>query len=257
MIGIKIWSTNDFYIDLLKGMYANKVFDYIELFVEPGSLEYIDKWKALDIPFIIHAPHSYAGLNFSQKEMRKGNQLLVDEVCKYFECLLPRYVIYHPGINGEISETIKQINDMSSIYKSLFDISIIENKPAVGIKSEECVGSTVNEIKKIITETSLGFCYDIGHSFCAASSNQVDRWTQMMQFISLGPVMYHLSDGITTSEVDKHLNYGFGDYDLKKIIEMIPDESIISIETNKKSKENLEDFVSDVNFLRSMINERC
>jgi sugar phosphate isomerase/epimerase len=47
------------------------------------------------------------------------------------------------------------------------------------------------------------------------------------------------------SEKDKHLNLGSGSYDLDEIIKLLPKDKRVSIETEKTSKDNLDDFIED------------
>ena len=59
-----------------------------------------------------------------------------------------------------------------------------------------------------------------------------------------------MSDGEITSNVDMHLHIGEGNYDIKRILEIIDDDKNIAIETKKDSKENLNDFIKDIGGLR-------
>ena len=73
-IGLKLWNINtDYYYDEARKLYNNNVFDYIELYIVPGYLDLIDKWKEIRIPFDIHAPHFAHNMNLSKKEFEKEN----------------------------------------------------------------------------------------------------------------------------------------------------------------------------------------
>ena len=63
-LGLKIWSRNGNYVQPAVDLYEKGMFDYIELFAVPGSASYIEKWENLDIPFVLHAPHSQKRLLF-------------------------------------------------------------------------------------------------------------------------------------------------------------------------------------------------
>jgi len=43
---------------------------------------------------------------------------------------------------------------------------------------------------------------------------------------------------------------GKGELDMLKILNMIPDKSLVTIETEKKSSENLSDFAEDMYYLQ-------
>ena len=110
-IGLKIWSTNQNYLSSIKALKGEGMIDYIELFVAPDSTEdHIRIWEDLNVPFLLHAPHSYAGLNFSDEECEQKNRLLIDKVKLFMLSLRAKKIIFHPGINGTVEETIRQIN---------------------------------------------------------------------------------------------------------------------------------------------------
>ena len=142
-IGLKLWSTNTFYIPEALRLYEQKSFDYIELFTEPGSFEGVcETWRALAIPLIIHAPHFYTGLNFSKPEQFEKNLAHCEEVDLFREALSPAAIIFHPGINGTADETIRQLSAAMAIAPDLQALAVIENKPLVGLKDEKCVGAS-------------------------------------------------------------------------------------------------------------------
>ncbi len=108
-IGLKLWSTNLNYIPQAKALHARGIFDYIELFVVPGSGHVIREWGALDAPYVLHAPHSYGGLNPADKSRRAENLGLVREVAGFVDALRPSKVIFHPGILYTLDEAIFQL----------------------------------------------------------------------------------------------------------------------------------------------------
>ena len=64
--------------------------------------------------------------------------------------------------------------------------------------------------------------------------------------------MYHLSDGDISSPHDQHLNIGMGTYNFKKIFSIITNNPI-SLETQKKSKKNLNDFITDSQAIKKIM----
>ncbi len=253
-IGLKIWSTNDFYIEPIKKLYKSKVFDYLELFVVPGSLKYIDIWKDLNIPIILHAPHYAVGFNFSDKSKEKDNKDLLGLVKEYNDYLKPIKIIFHPGINGTIDETIRQIKLFKSEFIEIFNIALIENKPSLGLNNEICIGDSPDAISKIIENTNIGFCLDIGHAICYSASNELKWDSVLKEFNTLNPTIYHISDGDMSNKKDQHLNLGKGNYDFKKIFRVLKlHNAWISIETEKNSLNNLDNFKMDAFFLQKSI----
>ncbi|KHE90629.1 MAG: sugar phosphate isomerase/epimerase [Candidatus Scalindua rubra] len=252
-LGLKLWSSNTFYIKPALELHLRGVFDYVELYVDPGSGKNLPgKWKKSGLPFCLHVPHAYSGFNLSQRKCQSENLSLLKEVEFYRLALEPEFVIFHPGIQGSIDETVRQIHDMKKVFPDIFNLAIIENKPKIGLKGEICVGASPGEIEQIIEETDLGFCLDIGHAICYAAWAQIGWGNVVDQFMKLGPKVYHLSDGNMNSHKDLHLHYGDGDYELSKIIKLIPSDVYVSVETDKDPELHLNDFERDVNYLKNL-----
>jgi len=253
-IGLKLHSTNVALIPTAIKLKKEGFLDYIELYIVPDSYEKtIDAWKGLDIPYIIHAPHSYSGLNFSIKDYEVKNRYLIGEVDSFRKALKPAKIIFHPGIQGSTNETIRQILLIKKDFPELFDLAIIENKPKIGLKGEVCVGSSPEEIKRIIVETGIGFCLDIGHAIYYSSWANLQYENVIDSFLVLKPHVFHLSDGDMNSKIDLHLNLGAGNFELTTILQKIPREACITIETNKDLAMNLKDFELDVIYLKECV----
>lgn len=249
-IGIKLWSINtDFYYNEAKKLYNQGYFDYIELYVVPNTIDSLEKWKKLDIPFILHAPHFKHKVNLADPNQFPYNKKIFAEVEIFRNELSADYTIIHAGMNGSIEETIRQLQ---FIKPQNF---LLENKPYIPpLKPEyKCVGSIIAEIQEAINQLACGFCLDIGHALCTANSLNIEPYSYLSEFQKLNPSMYHLSDGIINSPLDQHLHFGEGNYDIKKIFSVINSDTKISIETKKNSQHNLTDFTADINFMRSMI----
>ena len=178
-LGLKLWSVNtDFYYEEAKKIYKEGVFDYVELYVVPNTLDTLPKWKELEIPFIIHAPHFDSGANLADRNNEEKNYKIYDEVKLFQEELDAKYVVVHCGIEGNIEETIKQLRKIK--LKNL----LIENKPFLGPTdpSLHCRGALFEEIKKVIDELNCGFCLDISHCICTANFLKVDPYNYIEKF---------------------------------------------------------------------------
>lgn len=253
-VGLKLWSINtDCYYKEAKKIYDQSFFDYIELYVVPDTLETISKWKKLNIPFIIHAPHSLHGFNLALAEKEQFNLKLADEAKKFADILGAEYIIFHGGCDGSIEEVIRQINLLKESR------GLIENKPffpisnALGLK--ECRGASTEEIELILNNTDFHFCLDIAHAVCFANAFGFNPYEYIAQFEKLQPKMYHISDGDIHGKQDCHLNFQNGTFDFLKIFSLVRLDTLISIETFKKSKENLDDFRLDCQRLIRFMNE--
>lgn len=250
-LGLKLFSINENYVKEALKLFEQKIYDYIELYVVPDSFETcINLWKPLNhIPFIIHAPHFRHGVNLANPEQLGENLKKAEEAQKFADELSSGYIIFHPGISGIIEETAKQINIINDSR------ILIENKPYYTILDDGniCNGYSPKEIKFILDNTKSGFCLDIGHCFCAANAQNIEPYIYLKEFLNLNPQMFHLVDNDFSTAIDKHLHFGEGNFDVNKILKFLPENAKITLETNKNSKENLNDFIQDVKFLTEIL----
>ena len=246
-LGLKLGSYDNNYTDDILSFYQSGYFQYIELFAVPGSFhKTIDYWKQFTIPIVIHAPHSFAGMNISLQSDREKNKIILQETFKFADALDVEHIIFHSGVNGTITETITQL-------KPFIDSRcIIENKPLKGINGEKCIGATPDEIKYILGELQSGFCLDFGHAICTANSINKNLYDLINEFLAFNPIMYHLTDGDLSSETDLHLHYGHGTFPLAELIKLIPDGARITNEAKHDSDTNLNDFKEDYFYVKNL-----
>ena len=251
-IGLKLWNTNENYICIAADLYKDNFFDYIELYIVPENRDKLSLWQKLGIPFHIHAPHSAHNMNLSDINKVNSNYELYKEVKIYADELNAEYIVFHGGTDGnykEVANQLRRFNDKRSL---------IENKPykvLSFVKANEYTGTTPDEIKYIKEFANCGFCLDIGHALCSANSHKVNPYEYIENFAKLKPNKIHLSDIHTETELDEHLNFGYGTLNFNKLKTLLNKVGDVTIETNKKSNDDLDDFVEDVKFLRSVINE--
>jgi deoxyribonuclease-4 len=251
--GLKLWSVNDSYLNESAKGYREGKFDYIELYIVPGSYnKYGEMWLSLKdkhrIPFIIHAPHFAHGFNLAKKDCAESNSIMYKEVKDFADRLAAKYIVFHCGIEGDIGETAKQL--MSFKEPRI----LVENTPykvfSDAMSSFLCRGAIIDEINFVLKETGCGLCLDFGHAICAANSLKKDPYEHVKKFNDLGPAMYHLTDvDDIGSEFDSHQHMGHGELDTNKILKNIPADALITVETEKSSKDSLDDFVDDVSVI--------
>ena len=254
-LGLKLWSVNtDYYYDEAIRLYNEKVFDYIELYVVPNTLDKLEKWKKLKSPYLIHCPHFAHGFNLAKQDKLESNLKIFKEVQKYADDLNSEYIVVHGGIDGCIEETAKQ-------FKKLNDTrTLIENKPMIALPNKMngkfCRGFSPEEINQVIKTASCGFCLDFGHAICSAASQKTNPYSYIEKFINIKPKMFHLTDNTDMSSgFDTHEHLGSGQINFKKIKTFLQDNAIITLETDKDSKKNLDDFIQDCLFMRKIQNE--
>ena len=251
--GLKLWAVNtDSYYDCAIKLYTEGWFDYIELYMVPNTSDFLSNWKELKIPFIIHAPHFAHGFNLAKKEKEESNLEIYKEVKRFADELNAPFIIFHGGIDGDIKETARQLASFKDSR------ALIENKPCVALPNRMggkfCRGFNPKEISIVKEIANCGFCFDFGHAICSANSQNINPYDYCEQFLQFKPDMYHLTDvEDITSEFDSHPHLGDGQLDFDKIFSMIADNSYITFETTKNSKENLEDFKKDMQWLKNSI----
>lgn len=257
-LGLKLWSVNtDAYLREAKRLYAEGVFDYLELYVVPGSQETLPIWEKLrndlNLPFVIHAPHSLHGVNLADAANSAANAKAFDEVKRFADMLGAGMIVVHGGGYPENGDPATALVQLIAQLKPLADERfLIENKPYLPIDNlpRRLVGSTPDEIRSVIAAVKCGFCLDIGHAVASANAHAADWRTWLADFLSLRPAMFHLSDIHVDSKIDQHLHFGTGTLPLAEVVSMLPRDANVSIETKRDSADNLNDFAKDAECLR-------
>lgn len=249
--GLKLYSTNLHYIREAQRLFEKGTYEYIELYVVPGSYATHSRhWADLEIPFIVHAPHFLHGMNLSRREYWNNNKKLIGETREFADSLEAPTIIVHPGIAGDYRETIVQLRRLSDRR------FIVENKPFIALNGKRCVGAAVEEIKSVMRECKIGLCLDIGHAIKSAWCNNADPYDVINEFIRLKPGLLHLCDGKIDTCFDEHMHIGRGQYDWSRIFKILyagisKGRIRATIETEKKYGTRLSDFVGDVDALES------
>ncbi len=243
-LGLKLGSVNQQYSNEIDRLYRASSFAYMELFALPESYtSTIDYWRQFDFPFVIHAPHTAAGMNLADPQARAANRIKIEETLRFADALDARYIIFHSGMDGSIVETVQQLKAYTD------DRFLLENKPYRGVVGGVCVGSGYSDLQIALQELGCGFCFDFGHGVCAANSLGEDPVAFIRQMLTLEPALYHLTDGDYSSEIDMHLHYGEGSFPLKEFLHFVADGAMVTNESIKNSRESLGDFEEDVRYL--------
>lgn len=248
-IGLKIWSTNLNYINEVMRLYDAGFCQHVELFAVPGTYNNIvQKWAGLKIPYVIHAPHFKQGLNFAKKDNFELNKKLATEAFMFADKLNSEIIIFHPGADGDINQTLEQI------IKIFDKRMVIENKPYFSIDGKfVCNGYSSQEIKSLIDEVGVGFCLDFAHAIFAANALNIDKIDFINQFMQLKPNIFHITDGQWDGVFDEHPNLGHGSFEFDKLTKFFLPDSMITIETKHNFESSLSDFEEDLTFLKKFL----
>jgi sugar phosphate isomerase/epimerase len=246
--GLKLWSNNEKYVKEAAQLYAEGVYDYIELYIVPETYQrYIKIWQSVSIPFILHCTHSIHGFNLAIKEKLDSNLSIFSEVKNFAEGLNAGYIVVHPGVEGAVSESIRQIILLGD--RRL----LVENKPYFSMYGDRCRGATIEELREIMKACDSGSCLDISHALNVSWNLKKDHAAYIRELLSLSPKLIHISDGIFMRNHESHLSIGEGEFDFSSIRELILNSGVqkMTLETPKKN-EGLSDFIRDLTKVRQI-----
>jgi sugar phosphate isomerase/epimerase len=253
-IGLKVWSLNRQYVEPARQLFAAGMFDFIELYIHPSTTDADrDVWAGVCPDTRLHAPHSFDGFNPARPEMFHSNCEQIKMVDSFRKAFSPRSIVFHPGVDGTIEESLRQFAFFRSLCPEIFGAALIENKPAVGLRDEACIGASPAEIRMLMGTVRMGFCFDLGHALCYAAQSRRPCAEVVGEFLGLRPELFHVSDGMTASLKDRHQHLGRGDFDLKALLARVPDGSSVLIESPHDFQDRLDDFARDVEHLKKVI----
>ena len=257
--GLKLWSKDfiknkDFVNNAEKAIKEGK-FDFLELYALPFIFDEIEKdvkTRFLGIKVVIHAPHAIHELDISNKNEFENNKKRLEASQKFADILDAKYIILHPGLfKGDryLDESIRQFR--------AFDDSrlIVENLPGYCSQTKrEHHGILPCEIERFIKEANALFCLDFSHAICGANTYGLDVYEFLRGLNKLNPVMYHLCDGDMNSDLDEHLHFGEGNFDLKKLVnDFTNDESLITMETGHGIPTSVNPWLDDIMYIKQIL----
>jgi len=168
--------------------------------------------------------NSIGAINFAK--------MLADEVGS-------KKIVIHPGhIEDENCSINNSIDFLNNYCDKRF---VIENMPLMGAKDGNFrIGSSVEDMKLLLDETNLGFCFDINHAIEYSLKQELDYWKVIQEFEGLNPNHYHLG-GEKIPEGISHISFCNSNLDLKKVFSLISWKAEITLEVGMDEKEVRED----------------
>src|SRR3989338_8001414 len=167
-----------------------------------------------------------------------------------FKIWSEKKLIVHAGAEGSIETAenfLKKIND---------ERVIIEKMPKRGLKNENCLGYSKEQIKRLM-DCGCGFCLDFSHACKAAVSLKMDYKMLVKELLELKPVMFHLSDGSLDNEYDEHLAFGKGNFDIKFFLDCVKNnkDKFVTLETFRKNNKSFEEDINNLDYLRKILTD--
>ncbi len=252
-IGLKFWSTNsEPHRQAAIALAERGIYDFLEIYVVPGSLDRLECWREVPIPKVIHAPHLVHHFNFADARLAESNRRVFGEVQRYADELGAELIVCHGGTGGTPAETVRQLR---ALHESRI---LLENKPfwqhpdLMPAGDRHCRGAVFEEFVRMVNELNVRTCHDVTHTVCMANSLKLDPWREIARFETTRPVLHHLSDLTTANdELDMHDGIGEGELDWEHALRLIAPDARLTLETPKHSPDNLDDFASEVRLIRS------
>lgn len=216
--------------------------DFFEIMAIQGmNYSFLSKFK---LPIVIHAEHQGFGVDGADKTKITKNKESVNFAIDLANKCKSKKIIIHPGsmTNPDCSEK-QAINFLNLVNDKRV---LIENLP----KTEDLLCTTPQETKKFIMETKAKFCFDINHAIETAVRFRQEYLGFIKEFIKLRPSHYHLG-GQKIKGNKIHLSLADSDIPLKKIMEIIPKDAEITLET----EHNIQKVKDDIKIMRELIQE--
>ncbi len=250
-IGLKIWSINDAWFAEAIDFYQRGIYEFIELYVVPGSfsIEKLHPLKDAQIPVNIHAPNEPG---FNLMEDKKQNFTIFEEVIEFADYFHSEYIIAHPG--GGLPEKISRQTLFTNLKKMDDPRLVIENLPYKSMFAGEVLyGYSFAMMEEILDYCQKGFCLDFTHAIKAAKSQGIDGKEFISQLMKLKPKVFHISDGDEGKEADEHLNLGEGPFDLKFNKDCVVNNfSPMAVMETPKLNQNLQNDLRNINYFRNL-----
>ena len=240
-IGVKTYDNEKFL------EHFRKKADFFEILtIEGRDYEFAEQFSQF-LPVIIHAQHYIFGSNPADKSKDEGDASSINFARKIADSTNAKRIILHPGVinNGSSSE-----ENAVSFIKNLNDKRVlIENLPKY--KDFNCLCTTPEDTKEFMKKADVRLCFDINHAIETAFQAGRDYKELIKEFIKLKPIQYHLGGQRVNGGVISHLSFQNSDIDLKEILEFLPEDAEITLETEP----NIEKTENDIEVIRKVIEE--
>lgn len=220
---------------------------FLDLFVDDANFFEVQAIRGNDysflkkysLPIVIHCEHQGFGVNIADKTKEDFNLDAINFAKELANMVGAKKIIIHPGDLG--NENCSKENTINFLKKYCDERFCVENMP-IAADNVERFGFLPEEMREIMRETGLGFCFDVNHAIEYALRSGVDCWEALREFERIGPVHYHLG-GENMERRVSHLNFCDSDLDLKKVFGILGKDAWVTLETTTdtdKVREDLE-----------------
>lgn len=243
-----------------------EIVDFIEIYFGRNRIP-LEDVRRLDTRWIVHGPHISQGVNFSN--LTEDGARIFKESIELARDVGAKYVITHSGFAKKNEDKEKSVETMIEKTLEMKDFArensvelLIENLMPEDFSPMAKGWDTVphyysvctpEETKSMMKKTGLDFVFDFSHAFMASKYHKLDYKKFMEDFVSLGPIMFHICDSKVSEKVELHLPLGQGDYDIDFFASLIGGKDVtLEISSSIGGLPTLEDFTSSISHLRSL-----
>ena len=233
-IGVKTYDDYSF----LKH-FENKV-DFFEVqAIQKNDYSFL---KKLSHKIVIHAEHQGFGVNLADKSREKFNLKAINFAKKIADSINAKKMIFHPGHYHGENISIK--NTINFLKKHNDKRLLAENLPY------SWTFSSPKEIKMLLKETKVGFCFDLNHALSHAWKNKKNFERIVKEFLKLNPSHFHIGGQVFLENNDiSHLPLKKSNYEFLEFLEFYPKNAEITLETTT----NIKEVEQDVKLLKKII----
>jgi sugar phosphate isomerase/epimerase len=235
-IGVKTYNNEQFL------RYFEKKADFFEIMaIENNDYSFLKKFHK---EIVIHAQHRGFGINNSDKNNYKKNLDSINYAKKIADMTNSKKIIIHPG--ELMNENCSFDNSIEFIKENYDKRFLVENMP--GNKKFKRLCETPEEIKEYMKKTGAGLCLDINHAILKAQLLKIDYIDFIKDLIKIKPKHYHIGGQDILKNIE-HICFKESNYNLKKVINILPKDSNLTMETETDiNKTN-----DDINILKGLI----
>lgn len=216
------------------------IVDFYELYAQIGCG--YDELQNFDKPIVLHIPHSSDGTNFANPEKRDINLRTLEHVLRLAEKFNVKKLVFHPELYENEACTI---DSLVTFVRENYDPRLhVENMPynSLGVLH---MGSSVDEIERIMREANVKFCLDLAHATEYLTYKNMDL-QKIDDYVKLGPSHYHVTDTDLSLVFDPnfdetHLNIGEGNMNFSDTLAHLPDGAELTLETPMNASKNIDE----------------
>jgi len=249
--GLKLWSRDpDNYFFQAVNLCNTGQVDLIELYVHPEMIN-AKKLKILQGKNItIHATHNEHGFEVFDINDEKI-KFFRDKIMGLANYFSTNKIILHPGA-GTDKNKFKE--NMEKIFNSKI---IFENLPKVSLDEKLFFGYSLDQLKWIKKNFSADFCLDFSHAIKSAFSQKINYKVFILDLINkLKPTYFHICDGFVSNEMDKHLNLGEGNFDLRwiknELLKISQTKNIDLVFEVPKNSNDLDNDINNIEYFKKL-----